>query len=306
MDSYGDESERTSVRAHRLLVMLSAAIAIAVLSAPFASAVERRAQPESNQWLTVVNYYRRTAHLPPVRHDKDLSEAARKHARYMVRNDAIGHSESPKDPLYSVAGAEAASHSNVAGWWGGSPSNRDFVEMWMTGPFHAVGILRPNLEKVGYGVASDDKGLTTAAALDVLHGLDYTARPKVSYPIVWPGNGTTQPLASYTGGEYPDPLASCNGYEEPSGLPIIVQFAEPTRNVKASVSHRGDKLPACKVHATSYRNRDASAQALGRALLAGDNVVLVIPKKPLDPGSTYLVKVTSGGKTARSRFSISP
>ena len=262
-------------------------------------------QPPSNRWLAVVNYYRATAYLPRVSADSALSTAARKHAEYMVANDDVTHSQNPKNPLFSPAGNEAGTHSNVAGWWGSEASDRDFIEMWMTGPFHAVGILRPNLKKVGYGSAHDKSGLTSAAALDVIHGLSYTAAADRD-PVIWPGHRATQPLTSYTGGEYPDPLSSCGNYSAPAGLPIIVQFAAPVRKPTFSFKNgAGESLPACEVDATNYRNPDASAQSLGRALLGGDNVVLVIPKAPLEPGKTYVVKVTSGAETARSRFSIS-
>ena len=281
------------------------AITVALAAATPASALQTpAAQPSSNRWLTVVNYYRATAGLSPVKEDGGLSRAAKKHAEYMVHNDVIGHSESARDPLFSPAGDEAGRHSNVAGWWGSDVSNRDFVEMWMVGPFHAVGILRPNLKKVGYGVAHDKTGVTSAAALDVIHGLTY-GEPS-NKPVIWPGHGTTQPLSQYSGGEYPNPLSSCRGYSAPAGVPILVQFPEPVKKPSFSFATAGgEELAACKVDATSYRNPDGAAETLGRTLLAGDNVVLVIPKAPLAPGKSYVVKVTSGGKTARSRFSIS-
>lgn len=261
--------------------------------------------PASNRWLAVVNYYRATVYLPRVSADDALSRGAHKHADYMVRNDVVGHAQDPKNPLFSVIGNEAGTHSNVAGWWGSEVSDRDFIEMWMVGPFHAVGILRPNLKTVGYGVAHDKSGLTSAAALDVIHGLSYT--PDASETVIWPGHRSTQPLYSYTGGEYPDPLSSCRGYSSPVGLPVIVQFADPVRNPTFTFKNgAGQSLPACEVDASNYRNSSAAAQSLGRSLLAGDNVVLVIPKAPLEPGKTYVAKVTSGTETARSRFSISP
>lgn len=223
----------------------------------------------------------------------------------MVRNDVVGHTEQPGTPLYSVKGNEAGTHSNVAGWWGSTPTERDFVEMWMTGPFHAIGILRPQLEKVGFGIARDRVGLTSAAALDVIHGLNYSAVPAPE-PVVWPGDGSTQPLRTYGGGEYPDPLSSCRGYSAPSGVPILVQFTEPVRKPSFTFEERGgEPLPACPVDATSYRNPNNAAQALGRSLLAGENVALVIPKRPLEPGKSYVVEVRSGRETVTSRFSIS-
>ena len=310
MGSNAASDERDEVRAPirgLLLLGVAALVALSAASPVLAlDALDRMgSQPASNRWLAVVNYYRATAGLPRVSEDEQLSRAAQKHAEYMVRNDVVTHTEDPGDPFFSLLGNEAGTHSNVAGWWGSEATDRDFVEMWMVGPFHAVGILRPNLEKVGYGVAHDDKGLTSAAALDVIHGLDYSTRD-VGHPVVWPAHGTTQPLNNYYGGEYPDPLSSCRGYSSPAGLPIVIQFENDVRNVRYSFSRAGNRLPACGVDARNYRNPNAAAQSLGRQLLDGDNVVVVIPKDPLEAGKTYVVKVTSGSETARSRFSISP
>ena len=280
-------------------------VAVCVASPVLASSTPGP-QPPTNGWLAVVNYYRATANLPRVYEDRELSRAAQKHAEYMVRNDYITHAQDPRNPLFSVLGNEAGTHSNVAGWSGSDVTDRTFVEMWMVGPFHAVGILRPHLKKVGYGAAHDNEGMTSAAALDVIHGLNYASPNPVDYPVIWPGHGTTQPLNNYYGGEYPDPLSSCRGYSAPSGVPIVIQFENDVKNVSYSFSRAGNKIPACEVDATNYRNSNASAQSLGRQLLDGDNVVVVIPKEPLEPGKTYVVKATSGSETARSRFSISP
>ena len=293
----------------RGFVLCGAMAVVIVASVAPAFAIESPGpQPASDRWLAVVNYYRSTAYLPRVSEDPALTRGARKHAEYMVGNDYVGHTQDPKNPLFSVAGSEAGASANVAGWWGSEASDRDFVEMWMVGPFHALGILRPNLEKVGYGVARDAKGVTSAAALDVIRGLDYSE--PTDETVIWPGHRSTQPLFSYVGGEYPDPLSSCRNYSAPAGLPVIVQFANPVRNpafsFKKGSGESRESLPACEVDASNYRNPDAAAQSLGRALLAGDNVVLVIPKDPLEPGKSYVVKVTSGAETVRSRFSITP
>jgi hypothetical protein len=68
----------------------------------------------------------------------------------------------------------------------------------------------------------------------------------------------------------------------------------------------GRTLPACGVDASSYRNGNNAAEDLGRSLLRGENVVLVIPKEPLEPGTGYVVKVTSGRESVTSHFKISP
>src|SRR5688500_11587664 len=145
--SVGGRALEVTARIIRISLLLGLTAVVAVCAALPVAALESTPPPEppSNKWLTTVNYYRATANLPRVSVDEGLSRGAQKHAEYMVRNDYIGHSEDPGKPGYSALGNEAGLHSNVAGWWGGDPNARQFVEMWMTGPFHAVGILRPNL-----------------------------------------------------------------------------------------------------------------------------------------------------------------
>jgi hypothetical protein len=258
-------------------------------------------EPPADDWLTVVNYYRATAYLPPVTASDLLSRGAQLHAEYMVRNDSIGHSEDPTRPGYTVEGNTAAGSSNVAG---GSQdaTPRDMIEVWMRGPFHALGILRPGLKRVGFGIAHDNSGLKTAAALDVIRGLE--APGEVDYPISWPGNGTTQPISTYWGGEYPDPIAGC-GYSGPTGVPLIVQFARPVDVSAFSLTDdHGNGLPACQYDGSSYRNSNADARELGRLLLAGNNAAVVVPRQPLVAGRTYTFSVTSNGVRSESTFTV--
>ena len=274
------------------------------MATPAAAVTAPPSAPPSDRWLDVVNYYRATAYLPPVRENAALSLAAQKHAEYLVHNDLISHDEDPTLPLYSPAGAAAGRASNVGGG-AANASPADMVEAWMIAPFHALGILRPNLGEVGFGIAHDNSKLQTAAVLDVIHGLTSPLPSGPSYPVVWPGNGTTQPLGSFGGGEYPNPLSSCPGYSIPTGLPLIVQFAGDVDVSAYSVKDAsGTPLESCAIDGTNYVNADPGAQSLGRHLLSSDNAVIVIPRKPLVPGGTYRLSVTSNGRTAASTFSV--
>ncbi|MGH2805785.1 MAG: CAP domain-containing protein, partial [Actinomycetota bacterium] len=289
---------RTRLGALGLISLLAGAL---LAPAPASARYLPGDEPPADDWLSVVNYYRATAYLLPVTASDLLSRGAQLHAEYMVRNDSIGHSENPTKPGYTVEGNTAAGSSNVAG---GSEdaTPRDMIEMWMRGPFHALGILRPGLERVGFGIAHDNSGLKTAAALDVIRGLE--APGEVDYPVSWPGNGTTQPIGTYWGGEYPNPLSKC-GYESPTGVPLIVQFGRPVDVSSFSLTDdQGNGLPACEYDGSNYRNPDAAAQELGRLLLAGNNAAVVVPRGPLVPGRTYTFSVTSNGVRSESTFTV--
>lgn len=293
--------------ARRLVALSLLVVVVAGLVAAAPASAARFApgdEPITDNWLTVLNYYRATAYLPPVKENESLSAADQKHAEYLVRNDLVAHEEDPTLPGYTAAGNAAGLSSNVAGG-SAHATDREMIEFWMRSPFHGIGMLRPRLRQVGFGIAHDNRGLQTAAALDILNGLNPTMPSGIDFPIEWPGNGTTQPLRSFFGGEYPDPLTACPGYETPTGVPLIVQFSDPVRVSSFSFKDSsGTRLASCEIDASNYDNPNAAAQRLGRLLLAADNVAFVIPRKPLVGGETYTLDVTSNGEKAHSRFTV--
>lgn len=101
-------------------------------------------------WLQSVNYFRQMAGLPAVVENAAWSAGDYNHACYMLQN-GMSHDETPDKIGYTTDGDTAGNASNVAvNSTSGVPA-RDFVELWMTGPFHAIGVLRHNLRTVGYG-----------------------------------------------------------------------------------------------------------------------------------------------------------
>ena len=156
------------------------------------------------------------------------------------------------------------------------------LELWLLGPFHAVGMLDPELQQVGFGSYRETR---MAAALDVLRGK--AAVPgSVIFPIRWPGSGATVGLASFGGGESPNPLASCSGYTAPTGLPVILQIGtgSQTPNVTAHSFKRGStSLEHCIFDETSYSNPNGADQGTGRSVLGSRDAIVLIPRSPLAP-----------------------
>jgi hypothetical protein len=279
-----------------LLVVSSAA------STPRAENVE-----VSAAWLDRINFYRATASLPPVEEEPGLSATVAQHARYMVVHDEIRHTQDHRRSWSTPEGAAAAAVSNLAGSL--SPMEPDFwaVDMWMQGPFHAVGILDPALQQVGFGIhrALDGKKIQTAAGLDVIRGRS-TRPAAVPYPIVWPADGAAVPIGTHTS-EYPSPLTSCRGYRTPTGLPLIVQIgagAEVPRVTRTAVSDGIRWLEHCVFDESTYHNRDRAAQQLGRTILAARDAIVLIPREPLTFGSRYRVQVEASGQSIDWTFSV--
>ncbi len=263
--------------------------------------------PPQPNWLAYVNHYRAMADLPPVTENVTWSDGCWKHARYMVKNDFIGHTEDPNNPWYTPEGQAAGGSSNVWASYAVDTADEDSVDVFMQAPFHAVGIVDPALLQVGFGsYRESDGGLQYGVALDVIRGLG-SIPPSVAFPVKWPAHGTTVPILLHWG-EYPDPLTSCPGYSTPSGLPIILQIGpgNVTPNVTSHSFMQGSTpLEHCVFDETSYTNPDGSAQSLGRSCLDARDATVLIPRYPLTPGATYSASITVNDQTYTWSFTVS-
>lgn len=277
-----------------------------VLLSVFAAAVTTRAESGS-PWLDRVNFFRAMAALPPVTENPALSGAVLEHVRYMVSQGEVTHAQKAGDPWATPAGAAAAAASNLAGSPNPFEPESWAVDMWMQAPFHALGILDPALRSVGFGIHRAPGGrLQTAAGLDVLRGRG-TPPASLIYPVVWPANGWTVPIATHVA-EYPSPLTSCGGYQAPTGLPLIVQLGSDERPSRVTASWFAEgtrKLDHCIFDGGSYENRDAPQQRLGRRILAAHNAIVVIPRRPLRPGARYRAVIEVNGRRIDWTFGVS-
>ena len=135
--------------------------------------------PPTADWLTTVNYFRAMAGLGSVVEDGSMSAGAAAHSCYMLYN-GISHDETPGLQGYTPEGDVAGNSGNVAVSSLINTSARSHVELWMSGPFHAIGILRPNLHSTGFGKCDFASTPTwhSGATLDVLRGLGNRPTPR--------------------------------------------------------------------------------------------------------------------------------
>jgi len=238
--------------------------------------------------------------LPPVSPRSDWNDGCVQHARYMVKNDVIGHSQDPANPWYTAAGDAAARNSNVMVHSGMTATDVMALQMWMTGPFHGIGMIDPALTQTGFGSYREAIGLwRMGACLDVLRGLG-SIPGGVQFPLRWPENGQFHPFLAYTGNEYPDPLSSCPHYTPPSGAPIYLQIGSGNLNpvvTAHSLTRNGQPVEACVYTESTYMHRDSSAQSLGRAVLNMRDAIVMMPRQPLQTGAVYQVSITVNGQT---------
>jgi len=261
-------------------------------------------------WLGYLNFIRSMAYLNSVSSSVLWSDGCWLHSRYMVMNDEISHSEDSSNPWYTDAGDEAAGYSNVMVSSSVSSSDNYAIDLWMSGPFHGVAILDPQLEVVGFGSFREDNGTwKMGASLDVSRGRSTTEPPTGTYPIMWPGNEQKTNILNYRGTEWPDPLSSCPDitadYWNPSGPPIYLQIGsgEITPNVTdTSLKQGSTDLEHCEIDETNYVNPNSSTQNTGRWILNTRDAIVIMPKNPLEPGNTYSVSITSNGITYHWSF----
>lgn len=252
--------------------------------------------PASADWLTSVNYYRAMAGVAPVVEDAGFSSGAYNHSCYMTYND-ITHDEVPGAPGYTTSGDQAGNNGNVAVSSATGLSNRYFVELWMTGPFHAIGVLRPQLQRVGYGQCENASAAKwhSGATLDVLRGLG--TRQPIAAPILFPGNGTVTSLSRFIA-ESPNPVQLC-GWTGDAGLPVVGMMPEDfASNPTATMYGPSGPVQTCVL---SRYNTSGTAQSI----LGGDNAVVVMPRTILAAG-VYTVTLTTSARTVTWSFTVDP
>ena len=269
-----------------------------VIAGPIGTATA--AGPADDDWLGIVNVYRTQSGLAPVANNPAWSSGAVNHSCWMLLN-GIAHDESPGSPGYTADGDQAGNSGNVAVSSNSSATPRSHIDLWMSGPFHAIGLLRPSLQQAAYGMCASPPNPSTtqwksAATLDVVRGNIWGA-PKPANPIVFPGNGATTSLTRFIA-ESPDPRSFCGWSGRNVGLPLIAMMPSNVTSATATLVGPGGPIPTCVLH-------KSNTSGVASSILGGDNAVVVVPASPLVTG-TYSVAVTSNGGTANWSFNVDP
>lgn len=273
-------------RIRRRLAALVVAVSAFAGVAPTSGATADATTPD---WLARVNAVRTAAGLNPVTERTDWEAGLAAHLRYlkltppsyMTGAYASMHTENPASPYYTADGEAAGGSSDLTT---GSADAVGAVDEWLAAPFHAIGILRPELTQIAFYRDPD----TGSAGLDVIRGLNGAA-PSAA-PVLFPGSGSHIDLTRYSGGEYPSPLESCS-LSGGAGLPLIALLpAAPALGLTAELTDPAgttvsDAAHLCVVDEHTYRTTDTVYGPTGAAILAGDHAVFLIPSAPLRPGA---------------------
>jgi len=275
----------------------AAALAVSVLtSLAVLGGTPAPAAAAGTSWLDRLNAWRSSANLPTLTENTSWSQGDYNHSLYMVKDDQVTHYEVSSLPYYTVAGDTAARNGNIEVRSNTSFGDDQAIDWWMAAPFHALGMMDPRLTSTGFGSYREVKsGWQAGFTLDTLRGNSFSGG---TYPVFFPGKGSSEPLTSYGGGEFPDPLQACPGYAAPTGLPVFVQIGG---NVATSVTAHsftanGAPLAHCVL--------DSNSPSVGSNLTYRGGAVL-IPQQPLIPGTTYSVSMTVNGASYSWSFTVS-
>jgi uncharacterized protein YkwD len=290
---------RSTARRWITAVLSTAVVSTAiVLGGPTSTTVA--AGPAATDWLGIVNVYRAQSGLPPVTENPTWSTGARNHSCWMLLN-GIAHDETPGTRGYTTDGDAAGNSGNVAVSSNSSATPRSHIDLWMTGPFHAIGLLRSSLQQSAFGICASPPNPTatqwkSAATLDVVRGNNWGA-PKPATPIVFPGNGATTSLTRFIA-ESPDPRTFCGWSGRTVGLPLIAMMPSNVTTASAKLVGPAGPVPTCVLH-------KSNTSGTASAILGGDNAVVVVPAAQLATG-TYTVSVASNGGNANWKFNVDP
>jgi FHA domain-containing protein/cysteine-rich secretory family protein len=271
-------------------------------------------------WLRAVNEYRAMAGQPAVHENPVLSAGDFAHARYLVKNvgsPALGktegadaHNEQRGNRWFSSEGLRAARSGDIDQWWDANPRSHPppnwAIEHWVASTWHRMAILNPRLSDVGYGEYCEHGAC--AAVLDVLGGLGAARLTPADAPapVFFPPEGASVNMNALSN-EWPDPLSGCRGYSLPAGLPVTLQLGSMIPARLQAFSLRRDSavqiLEACGFDAGTYVNPSTLDQKAGREAMTELGAVVVVPRKPLEPG-TYTVEMTINGHSYNWRFSV--
>jgi hypothetical protein len=279
-------------------ICLRVILVIILLIIPTPSVANPIAVPSKDAgWLETLNYYRLSSGVEPVTESPILSANAMKHSIYLAKSDPKyftgiyenPHTENPESPYYTKEGANSGTNL--------TPVARESaaIDSWMQAPLHAIGLLRDNLKTTGYATAIDDRTGAAHTGLDVINGLVGSRRGIITFP----GDGAIVRLNKFSG-ESPDPRESCGkDWENFRGLPVFASLTStPPRDITGKIVMPDGKtlLPGddlCVVTQYSWVSTDRVI-SYGNQIMAGEKLVLLIAKSPLNPGK-HSVSISGTG-----------
>lgn len=289
------------------MASVAAIIAAALLVGTGAPSASAQVPADTQPWISSINDFRASLRLTPVTEDPAMSAAARKHSVYMVETGFVEHGEKADSRWSTEAGRQAGEQSNVAGGTGAPPTPAQTIQLWIEGPFHRIGLMRPGWRTTGYSLESGtrDGEQRWGATLNVIGGL--TGSGAAAWPVVWPNARRLVPVdyLAFERIEWPDPAVGCPRSKDTEYGTVITASFGPGRDIAVKSARLrvqgGDAVPICVDSPRSYKRDDYTD--VGWRLLQENNTVMVLPRVVLSAGTTYQGRITlKDGRVARILF----
>ncbi len=260
-------------------------------------------------WLRYLNQFRYQAGLPFVTENSVWSNGSAAHSRYMMLNNSASHTQNPQMEGYSDDGMSAAANGNIAMSGSADVALIWPFDYWMSASFHALPMLDPRLQQVGYGEYRDARqaaGMT--ATLDVKRGLG--ALPEgFQYPVTFPKDGGEMWVTTFNLPEFPDSASGCGYTHRLKGAPLIVQIGpgdQTPRVSRTELLRNGSPVSHCSFNETNYQNNNPYWQTVGRQILDERDAIIILPYDPLEVGQSYQATVEVNGTVITWQFTVVP
>jgi uncharacterized protein YkwD len=229
--------------------------------------------------LDRINRFRVAAGLDALVQDEELSRACQAHAVYMARNaeaerrDFNPNDEDPALPGYSRAGQRVARD----GYVGTAPFDPEAMfDGWLASFHYRFPLLDVNARRIGLGCAQGPRQWHAVLELQSGPGRRRTE------PLLYPTEGQQDVPLAYESGEQPDPIPESK--DRQAGFPITAMFPAGMKviDVTAELTLDGAAVPFWL--STPQRPVEQGFQY---------NTVCLIARRPLQPGSTYRVRLAA-------------
>ncbi len=268
------------------------------VAVPAATPAPRLASPREAH--DAVNQIRQRLGLSTLRVDPALQSAAAAHARYLLKNRVDGHLQVAGKPGFLAANPAARARAfgfvedtlveDVAVQTSASPGGNLRATSAVAGlfdaPYHRLPFLNPTLTQLG--TAYESSGGARYAVL-LFGGLDDPQRaPQV---VVSPFDGEGGVPLGWRGRETPDPLRLHEHVSGASvGYPLVFAHfpMRPPGRSPAPIRLDGASLTGPDGRAVRLFINDPRTDAE-----LGGQAVVLLPAQPLQPGTTYVARVSA-------------
>ena len=310
-----------SVRRLALALIVYGPVLVAQSAGGSAGALETAAalapfqMPTPAKIVSSLNAQRKANGIPAgIVRDSTLTSDCKKHDLYMKRNHVLTHAEDPSKPGYTAGGNYAGTHGVVA-----SGSNWAGGNVFETAPIHLIQLLQPLMNRMGaFEIDTSPYGGWVCATTFARYRRPV---PSTNRIYTYPGPARTRVPYAENARELPFTPNDVLGIPHLTGPQLLVYMEGPAvggpRDASAYstkiVSKSVRPLGGSRVSVRSVDGQTPIPASLGGGTMGGYMMVgagILIPVKPLKPGTTYATSVTmrSGGRSVTKswRFTTEP